>query len=119
MSRASEMQGLVDHLKVSSDCRTKAVEDIVQNTREILAKFAKDLNEMSRKLRAELAEGVATLRKNDIPRVKASKEQMAELAKESSAAKRIWLSLGKKSNKMSDFADEEMVGKKSKKQKRL
>ena len=120
MGRANEMQSLVNNIKVSSDCRTKTLQDVasstqktLKDTRNLVADMAKNHKEMANALRSDLADGIATAKKNEATRVKVAKDDMGNLKKESSAAKSIWQSLGKKNSKA--IIDEEVVIKKGKK----
>jgi len=119
MSRGNEMRSLVDEIKASSDCRTKTLQDVasstqktLKDTRNLVAKLAKDHKEMTNTLRSDLANGVAMAKKNEAIRVKAAKDMIGNLKKESSAAKSIWQSLSKENGKI---VVEEVAGKKSKK----
>jgi len=119
MSRGNEMRSLVDGIKASSDCRTKTLQDVasstqktLKDTRNLVSKLAKDHKEMANILRIDLSNGVVATKKSEAVRVKAAKDTMSNLKKESSAAKSIWQSL---SNKNGKIVDEEVKVKKSKK----
>ena len=103
MSRVSDMQNTVEGIKTSKDCRIKTLKELVINTNTILndartlvTKFIKDHKDMGNELRATLAEGVDSLKKDDVSRVKAAKAMLAVLSKDSATIASIWKSLTNK-----------------------